>query len=349
MARAGRLVLLMLPGLAPLIASGLNIRGDRDGIGKGQPPDARERRVLLVVAGLSRHMEATWPLLEQSVIVPNERAGYTFTIFFSTNAGLECREGSPRWRYRKCEEPTVDRESHVKRIKEFFAPRVVSVVDFEDTCAERGAAEGMSVPWKVAGSKLFEAGHAASGGGMCTPWWDRVHRVVADMVESGQSFDRVVAMRPDAVVHHTGIRPPSGPVAMSLDEMCREKPGFSFVTPSWTAHRRMSLHNRDLDFMHILCPGKELAVYEKALRTPGDQCTARDPVTKRVMVPALPAEFHSTKLWDKNAFYCQFVQLWETKNISLSNWDSRFHLTWPAEFCIAEVEAQKNQCIGPGD
>jgi hypothetical protein len=352
MARAGTLVLLILPGLAPLLASGLSI-------GKGHPPGAEERKVLLVVAGLPRHMEVTWPVLEQSVILPNERAGYTFTIFFSTNAGLECHQGSPTWRHRRCEEPTADRESHVRRIREFFAPRAVSVVDYDDTCAEKGAANGMAVPWEwnrdrnAAKSKLVMDGagerHEALGGGMCTPWWERVHRVVANVVESGQKFDRVVAMRPDVVVHHTGVRPPTGPVAMSLDEMCQEKPGFSFVTPSWTIKRRMYLHNRDLDFMHVLCPGKDLAVYEEALREPGAQCTARDSEGRQMMAPALPAEFQNTKWpWDRHAFYCRFVQLWEVNHISLSHWDSRFHLTWPAEFCIDE-ESTKAACTGPGN
>jgi len=112
---------------------------------------------------------------------------------------------------------------------------------------------------------------------------------------------------------------------MLLDEMCAKKPGFSFVTPSWRLKHRSFLHDRDLDFMHVLCPGTELPAYEEAMRTPLDQCPHGPP-------PPLPPGFISRKSWGRNAAFCQFVQVLNDSNIAISHWDDLYTIDWTTLF-----------------
>ena len=51
---------------------------------------ARSKSVLLLVAGLTRHFEETWPKIRASLLEPNEAAGYNFTILVSTSTGIGC-------------------------------------------------------------------------------------------------------------------------------------------------------------------------------------------------------------------------------------------------------------------
>jgi hypothetical protein len=367
MASARRLMLLMLPGLAPLLASGLHFGKGRPGArGKGRPlattakslgaegtpgtpgspgaespPDtlatpgtpAAARKVLLIVAGVNRRIEETWPALEQSLIVPNEGAGYSFTIFFCTNTGLACHEDSPLWKSRKCEEPT-DRETNVNQIKKVFAPREVTVIDYA-TLILPGISETDSTG-RIMGSAGMchgEADDDEDTDDACSgwSWWARVHHVLDRVGRAGlgRTFDRVVALRPDVVLQWAptaGAPPRSGPVSLRLDEMCEKKPGLSFVTASWKRVRGVWLHDRDMDFMHILCPGEKLPVYERAMRAPMAKCGHKP-------TPRLPPGFHSTKGWHDRAIYCKFVQVFQLFNISLGLWDDDYHLSWPKRFC----------------
>jgi len=311
MALARRLLRLMLVGLPPLLCARLDVgkerhrQGHKGALGAKEAPSTpstpgskkAKKSVLLVVAGLARHMEWHWPKWNESFIMPNEEAGYEFTIVFSTNAALGCREGSRKYPYSKCEEP-VDREWNVQEIKKWFAPRAVTVLDY--------------------------VGRAS--------WWDRVHHAL-DNIEAGARFDRVVAMRPDIVLGWSQQNKVD-PLVLRLDEMCEKKPGFSIVDGSWTLTGRY-FHNRDIDFMQILCPGEKLLVYKEALRNPSAACSEEP-------IPTLPPGFISKKRWrvDKGASkrgwrlhgfsaqWCEFVKTFQISNISMSNWDDDYLLSF---------------------
>jgi hypothetical protein len=267
-------------------------------------PVPEKKRALLIVAGLARHMEVTWPALEKAVVVPNEQAGYTFKTIFSTNTGLECNRESIKWSSRRCEEPSSDPKEHMDRIKKIMGARDVTVLHDDKGC---------NAPFH------------------CAPWLERVHRVLATIVESGEKFDRVVALRPDIVLSPSrscitgqscGSDPFVEPPHLQLDRMCAEKPGFSFVGSAWRVRGRSYLHDRDLDFMHILCPGDELPAYQEATRVPLEPCS-------HPPYPPLPRGFHSTKGWDDRALFCRFVQVFTDRNVSISHWDDTYTATWP--------------------
>lgn len=342
-----RRLLAPLLALASTPASGLHLEPGR---AEAAP---RNRSVLLVVAGLSRHFEATWPRLERSLLVPNEEAGYEFRIIFSTDTGLGCHRGSPKWESRKCEEPT-DRASQLLAIKEVIAPRKVEVVDPGLVCGASSARlpaavggalldELSEAPYEVGFEWIPDGASAASllrTSSSCAPWWERVHRVVADVVEGGERFDRVVAMRPDVVLQweqgaRRRIEAPKGPPELLLDRMCQQKPGLNFVTPNWTIPHRSSVHNRDLDFMHILCAGRMLHVYAEATRAPSAPCFAavRSPAERALQIPpAIPPGFKNTKRWTVGSFLCGFVQAFNDSGIPLGHWDDTYHCGWPPAF-----------------
>lgn len=336
----GRPLSLLLALASSLPASGLQLEPART--------EAAPRSVLLIVAGLTRHFEATWPGLERSLLVPNEEAGYEFRIVFSTDTSLGCHSDSPRWGSRKCEEPT-DRASQLRAIKEVIAPRQVEVVDPGPLCGALGTqlppapggaplGEASEAPYEV-GLEWAPAGAAAllRTGSSCAPWWERVHRVVAGVVQGGGSFDRVVAVRPDVVLQRSpgegaeGAEA-GGPPELLLDRMCEQRPGLSFVTPNWTIAHRSSLHNRDLDFMHLLCAGKMLHVYEAAIRAPSAGCFAavRSPAERRLLqAPQIPLGFKNTKRWTVDAFLCGLVQAFNDSGVPLGHWDDTYHCGWP--------------------
>lgn len=334
----GRLLALLL-ALASPPASGLQLEP-----GRAEAAPGRARSVLLVVAGLTRHLEATWPGLERSLLAPNEEAGYEFRITFSTETSLGCRRGSPRWESRKCEEPT-DRASQLRAIEEVVAPRKVEVVDPGPVCGApsahppAAAGEASAAPYEV-GFEWIPDGAAAllRTSSSCAPWWERVHRVVAGVVKGGEGFDRVVALRPDMVLQWApGGRleapgRPEGPPELLLDQMCQQRPGLSFVTPNWTIPHRSSLHNRDLDFMHVLCAGGALPVYEKAIRAPSAGCFAgvRSPARRKLLrAPKIPPGFKNTKRWTVDAFLCGLVQAFNDSGVPLGVWDDTYHCEWP--------------------
>lgn len=337
-------LLALLLALASPPASGLQLEAGRAAAAPGGAGS-----VLLVVAGLSRHLEATWPGLERSLLVPNEEAGYEFRIIFSTDTSLGCHPGSPQWLSRKCEEPT-DRASQLQAIKEAIAPRKVEVVDPGPLCGAPSA----QPPAAVGGAPLGEASEAPYDVGFewipdgaaallrtsssCAPWWERVHRVVAGVVEGGERFDRVVALRPDMVLQWApGGRSevpgrPEGPPELLLDRMCQQRPGLSFVTPNWTIPHRSTLHNRDLDFMHILCAGRMLHVYEEAIRAPSAPCfpAIRSPAERGLLrPPTIPPGFKNTKRWTVGSFLCGFVQAFNDSGVPLGHWDDTYHCGWP--------------------
>jgi len=333
MAHAGGLMLRMLPGLAPLLASGLHLSGT-----PGKP--AAGKKVLLIVAGLPRHIEETWPQMEESLIVPNEQAGYSFTNFFVTDTGLACHKDSPMWTSRKCEEP-IDKGSNVNQIKKLFAPREVTVLDYFGVtgiypyrvgCHGGPDDDGYEVSVRAQDGSHEnddDTDNACSG----WTWWDRVHHVLERVAHEGLGarFDRMVALRPDVVLKWAqipGRATTTNPVVLRLEEMCEKRPGLSFVTGSWLQRGKFYLHDRDTDFMHILCPGDKLPAYEEAMRTPVKKCD-HEPI------PTLPPGFNSKKGWGRTALYCQFVQVLQIHNISLEHWDDSFHLGWPDRFCGA--------------
>lgn len=339
MALAGGLMLKMLPGLAPVLASGLLLgAAPRQGATPDKP--AAGKQVLLIVAGLPRHIEETWPQMEQSLIVPNEEAGYSFTNFFVTNTGLACNKDSPMWKSRKCEEPT-DKESNVNQSKKLFAPRKVTVLDhlgiIENNPYRYGGCHGgpeddgdeaVIVRARYGSHENDDDTDNACSG---WTWWDRVHHVLERVAHEGLGarFDRMVALRPDVVLKWaqiSGRAPKTNLVEMRLEEMCEKRPGLSFVTGSWLQRGRTYLHDRDFDFMHILCPGDKLPAYEEAMRTPVKKCD-HEPI------PTLPPGFNSNKGWGRKALYCQFVQVLQIHNISVEHWDDSFHLGWPDRFC----------------
>jgi len=280
MAPAGRLMLKMLPWLAPLLASGMHLGGSGSG-GRGGgrlsvaathalhvEGTAAGKRVLLIVAGLVWHFEETWPQMVSALILPNELAGYSFTNFFVTNTGLGCHEESPKWTSRNCEEPT-DKESNVNQIKKLFAPRQVTVLDHvgitaaaspyrpqDDGDVQMGArmdgcqggpeddGDEDAIVRAQDGShaNVDDTDNACSG----WTWWDRVHHVLERVVQDGQGarFDRMVALRPDVVVKWAqidGVTPNKNPVELRLEEMCHKRPGFSFVK-DLSAQSRHGLH-----------------------------------------------------------------------------------------------------------
>jgi len=206
----------------------------------------------------------------------------------------------------------------VQQIKNVFAPRVVKVLDY--------TVGGVDAHLRAARDGADEATDAGTG----WSWWDRVHHVL-NYVGPGARFDRMVALRPDVVLQRApreGAAPPEGGVVLRLDEMCQKKPGLSFVTASWRRRRGAWLHDRDFDFMQILCPSEGLPVYELALRAPTETC-------KKGAVPALPPGFHSLKGWGAHAMFCRFVQVFQVSNISVSNWDDDYHLSWLDRFCTS--------------
>lgn len=189
----------------------------------------------------------------------------------------------------------VDRDSNVQEIKKWFAPRAVTVLDYVGDARRQGFS-----------------------------WWDRVRHAL-DNIEAGARFDRVVALRPDAVLgfaHKNELHPKDvDPLVLRLDEMCEKKPGFRIVDGSWKLLMRY-FHNRDIDFMQILCPGERLPVYKEALRLPTAPCVEEP-------IPTLPPGFITKKRWTINkGGYCEFVKTFQINNISMSNWDDDYLLSF---------------------
>jgi len=340
-------MLLMLLGLAPLLVRGLQVEPTTSFAAAASQfsqvdyhhPVQKKKSALLIVAGLTRHMEATWPALEKAVVEPNEQAGYTFKIIFSTNLNLECNRKSKKWSSRTCEEPSSDPKGHMDRIKKIMGARDVTVLHDDKVCREHHRLEGLRRPGgdDDLGLPLDEVdlnGFDADGRTyltVCSPWFERVHRVLAQIVESGEKFDRVVALRPDIVltpptscnkVQCQGFDPFVEPPHLQLDKMCAQKPGFSFVDTLWQVQHRTYLHDRDLDFMHILCPGEEIPAYAEAIRVPLEPCSHRP-------YPPLPPGFHSSKGWHDKALFCRFVQVFTDRNVSISHWDDTVTAVWP--------------------
>lgn len=298
---------------------------EEDSAGSRSPlrAQARSKSVLLLVAGLTRHFEETWPKIRASLLEPNEAAGYSFTILVSTSTGRGCKPDSPKFKERKCEED-VDRGWLLRRIKSVMAPNEVQVLDHSDhLCSPDG-----SYRREMANITLQEDG-GFEGGGVCAPWFARLTRVLEKAIASGKTFDRVVAIRPDIAYHRESNEAAhllgddlQGTAKLLLDPMCAKKPGFSFVTPTWEIRGRGWLHNRDLDFTHILCDGAKLDVYQSASRSVGQKCD------NDVVLPPLPPGFQSTRGWHKGAWFCRFVQMWSQNNISIYHWDDVFHNDW---------------------
>jgi len=172
----------------------------------------------------------------------------------------------------------------------------------------------------------------------CDPWFERVHSVVAAFVKSGVQFDKVLAVRPDIVLHPVvgeapdrgldkpPLPPPASPPQLLLDKMCAEKPGFSFVTPAW--RRKFWLHDRDTDFINLLCLGEELPTYAEAIRLPMEPCSKYSAGKH----PPLPPGFHSGRGWDAKSLYCRFVKTFYERNVSIYHWDDSYTLDWPSGF-----------------
>jgi hypothetical protein len=348
-----KLMLMILPGLAPLLVRGLQVEPTASSAAAASQlsqPAPKKKRVLLIMAGLARHMEVTWPALEKAIVLPNEQAGYTFKMVFSTNASLECHRDSPRWRSRKCEEPVSDPTEHVGRIKRFFGARNVEVLHDTGVCVpyrpgqnfresrqpdgdddvglpQPDGDDDADLPQSRFDSRFRDRWEKVP----CAPWWERVHRVLAKTLESGEKFDRVVALRPDILVlgptsckaeENCNFNPSLEPPRLQLDKMCAEKPGISFVNPSYQVRKKSYFHDKDLDFLHILCPGEELPTYEEAIRVPLEPCS-HEPY------PALPPGFSSSKGWHDKALYCRFAQVFAGRNVSISHWDGRYTIGWP--------------------
>lgn len=330
----------MLPGLSPLLVPGLQLEATESPAAAAFPRVAEKKRALLVIAGLARHIDATWPALEQAVVLPNEQAGYTFKIVFNTDAGLECHRESEKWNNRKCEEPT-DPTAHLGRIRKFFGARDVSVLHDNATCL----GQDRLAPWLSGGGAELDVPldnvddqRVGKAWTPCDPWFDRVHKVVAAVVKSGESFDRMVAMRPDIVLHpvvgephdrginNPPLPPPPAPPQLLLDKMCAEKPGFSLVTGAW--RRKFWMHDRDGDFMNILCPGEELPTYAEATRVAMYPCGKN----RHGKHPPLPPGYHSDRAWDARAAYCRFVQTFYEHNVSMHHWDDSYTIDWPSGF-----------------
>lgn len=132
---------------------------------------------------------------------------------------------------------------------------------------------------------------------------------------------------------------------MLLDQVCNDHPGLVIVSHSpriWS-----QFHNHDVDFMHVLCDGKQVEVYRNASadvnRCKNWLACSHAPRGTPPTPPELPEGFNDTK-WCCSSIMCEFVGIFETGGVPLFNLDSKFLVDFIEP--VAEWEATDSMSAG---
>lgn len=304
------------------------------------------KRALVILAGLMRHFELSWPGIVRDLIEPNEQDGYQFSIVVATSLGAKCLPNGTLWHKRKCEDVDSNETDaeHEDRIRNIIAPRIVDIVDNRSVCpmpkfvlehkamVQRRAEEAEKRKPTLARDRDYDRGRTIDidmtvedadtadelEGFLCNNFMNRVGEVLA--MYEGKVFDRVIALRPDVRL----IDSSSGAAkTMRFDEVCAASPGFNIISHDVEITRpRVFFHNRDMDFIQLLCAGGDRSLYRDALADWG-ACKCKH---KQTVAP-LPPGFISTHGWSCGAVMCNFVATFDGK-LPLRNLDDQYFASW---------------------
>lgn len=224
--------------------------------------------MLLIVAGLLRHYEVTWPLLVRDLVAPMEGLGLDVNIVLNTDLTWTCVNGSGRWRTRRCEERRPELAAATGRqLAQSLLPRGAELMDMRDV-------KGTYMRWIQA----------------------------LDLVQSrGERFDFVVALRPDIFLIDPRTRRRK---VFDLREACARRPGLGIVSGHF--RRRCFFHDRDWDFMAVLCDGARLELMAQALSGFWQSCEAL-PAAGGRSPPPLPGSFRPSLNWTSRSWNCLVV------------------------------------------
>jgi len=226
------------------------------------------QEVLLVLVGVLRDFENSWEAIREQIVLPNEQAGYRFTIVLHTQLGCSCGTKS---------DPVAQAAPGKPRaaaIRKVFGGRNVSIMDSEDTCVADG--KGYYVHSFFGDQRSYHCGaqHFAS-------------RVVQglDAHASEQKWSKVLVMRADVQLMSLQRK---GITSLELDSTCQGNPGINIIT-GYCQNSCTGWHWNDVDMAWLLCDGSKHRLLRDVIGAIGQPCTGDSCAAGKV---TLPSDFH---------------------------------------------------------
>lgn len=226
-------------------------------------PEVDRPRVAIIVIGLMRTFESTWPILHDAIVVPN-KASFRFEVHVATDLNTTC--SNKDWRMGCCVEPLESSAYHfaalppnelLRRIRATYAPYLRSVISsVSESQAERLRTLLSSVD-------IAEYVHIL------------LTRPDVVPVALSRPIPSIPSVSPRDIhesARHSKVRA----ATLQLSSLCtRQRAGLDLITGSFLhGHNGFAFH-RDHDWMAVACkPAALLSFF--FLTVPGQTACATD-------------------------------------------------------------------------